>query len=175
MKRPAIAAAAAFILIGFSAVATTAQEVRDDVTETIETFKAEDPGMADWFEKAHGYAVYPNVGKGGFIVGGGHGTGQVFRGGELIGESEISMLSVGLQVGGQEYSEVIFFQNAEALARLTSSRMEFGAGVSAVAVDRGVSADASYRNGIAVFTRTKGGAMAEASMSGQKFDYKPYN
>ena len=151
-----------------------AQDVRDDVTETIETFKAADPGMASWFESAYGYAVFPNVGKGAFIVGGGHGTGQVFRQGQLIGKSDITMLSVGLQIGGQEFSEVIFFQNEATLNRLIDSSLEFGAGVSAVALASGVSADASYRNGVAVFTRTKGGVMAEVSLSGQKFDFVAY-
>jgi lipid-binding SYLF domain-containing protein len=130
--------------------------------------------MVQWFDDAYGYAVFPNVGKGGFIVGAGHGTGQVFKGGELIGEAEMSMLSVGLQIGGQSFSEVIFFQNAEGLQRLIESKLEFGADLSAIAVTTGASSSAAYRNGVAVFTRAKGGMMAEASIGGQKFDYTAY-
>ncbi|MFV1988782.1 MAG: YSC84-related protein [Gemmatimonadota bacterium] len=174
MKRRLPALAAGILLLAIHVGSLRAQEVRDDVTETIETFRAGDSGMASWFNGAYGYAVFPNVGKGGFIVGAGHGTGQVFKGDELIGKAEISMLSVGLQIGGQSYSEVIFFENAEVLQRLIDSKLEFGAAVSAVALTSGASADASYRNGVAVFTRAKGGAMAEASMSGQKFDYTAY-
>jgi lipid-binding SYLF domain-containing protein len=170
---PALAAGA--LLLATHTASVSAQEVRSDVTETIQTFRTGDAGMAAWFDDAYGYAVFPNVGKGGFIVGAGHGTGQVFQGGVLIGEAEMSMLSVGLQIGGQSYSEVIFFQNANVLQRLIDSQLEFGAGISAVVLASGASADASYRNGVAVFTRPKGGAMAEASIGGQKFDYTPYD
>ncbi|MDX1395251.1 MAG: lipid-binding SYLF domain-containing protein [Gemmatimonadota bacterium] len=169
-----VAALAALAALAGTAGAT-AQEVREDVTETIETFKSANESMSRWFEDSHAYAVFPNVGKGGLIVGAGHGTGQVFRGGALIGEAEISMLSVGLQIGGQEFSEVVFFQNAEALGRLTGGKLEFGAGMSAIAVNEGASTGGAFRNGLAVFTRVKGGAMVEASVNGQKFDYKAYD
>lgn len=173
MKRAVSGLAVLVTFLG--AAPASGQEVREDVVETIETFRQADPGMASWFEDAYGYAVFPNVGKGAFIVGGGHGTGQVFRQGELIGKSDITMVSVGLQIGGQSFSEVIFFQNEETLNRLIDSSLEFGAGVSAVVLASGVSADASYRNGVAVFTRTKGGAMAEVSIGGQKFDFVAYD
>jgi hypothetical protein len=47
--------------------------------------------------------------------------------------------------------------------------------VSAVALKAGASADADYKDGVAVFTLSKGGAMAEASVGGQKFSYEPMN
>lgn len=163
------------LVAAFTAVPSAAQEVRQDVHETIEAFKAADPGIAQWFNGAYGYAVFPNVGKGAFFIGGGHGTGQVFRQGELIGKADVTMVSFGLQFGGQAFSEIIFFQNEETLNRLIDSSLEFGAGVSAVVLASGVSADASYRNGVAVFTRTKGGAMAEISIGGQKFDFEGFH
>jgi lipid-binding SYLF domain-containing protein len=171
--RPILAHIALFAAI--TVVPAGAQEVREDVLRTIEEFKAADPGIAPWFNSAYGYAVFPNVGKGAFFVGGGHGTGQVFRQGELIGKSDVTMVSFGLQFGGQAFSEIIFFQNEETLNRLIDSSLEFGAGVSAVVLASGVSADASYRNGVAVFTRTKGGAMAEISIGGQKFDFVAFD
>ena len=170
---PTTATLAALVAV-LGAGGAAAQEVRGDVSETIATFKDASESMARWFAESHAYAVFPNVGKGGLIIGAGHGTGQVFKGSELIGEAEISMVSVGLQVGGQAFSEVVFFQNAESLARLTGGKLEFGAGVSAVAVESGASSDAAFRNGLAVFTRVKGGAMVEASVSGQKFEFTPY-
>ncbi|MDH3731953.1 MAG: lipid-binding SYLF domain-containing protein [Gemmatimonadota bacterium] len=157
-----------------AAEALGAQDVRDDVTETIDAFVEADEGMEEWFETAHAYAVLPNVGKGGFIVGAAHGTGQVFEGGDLIGELEMALVSVGLQIGGQSYSEVIFFQNEGALQRLIDGNLEFSSAVSAVIVTSGVAASANYSNGLAVFTRPKGGAMAEASLAGQKFEFTPY-
>lgn len=145
-----------------------------NAAETIATFKAKDPGMARFFDKAYGYAVFPSVGKGGIGVGGAHGKGLVFEGGAPIGRSSLSQLTIGFQLGGQVYSEIIFFKDKVALEDFKRGNFEMGAQVSAVALTAGASADASYNGGVAVFTMAKGGLMYEASVGGQKFSYKPY-
>ena len=104
-------------------------------------------------------------------VGGATGRGVVYEKGEVIGYSRMSQASIGFQLGGQSYAEVIFFQTKEALERFTGGNFEFGAQASAVALTAGVSADVNYRNGVAVFTQANGGLMYEASIGGQKFDY----
>jgi lipid-binding SYLF domain-containing protein len=124
------------------------------------------------FEEEYGFAIFPTVGKGGFIVGGGGGAGSVYERGKLIGTAKLKFLSVGAQVGGQSYIEVIFFENKASLDKFTSDSFEFGAQATAIAVTAGAAADADYQDGIAVFTMPKKGLMAEASVSGQKFKYK---
>lgn len=144
-----------------------------DVAQAIEEVKASDPGLQRFFERSHGYVVFPSVGKGGFVVGGAHGKGLVYEGGQLIGEAEMTQVNVGFQLGGQSYIEIIFFQGSEDLDRFKANKLEFGAQASAVAITAGASADVDYSKGVAVFTKIKGGLMYEASLGGQNFDFKP--
>ena len=165
----------------------------DSFSRTIDTFKSS-PQVQPFFEDAYGYAVFPTVGKGGFVVGAAHGRGQVYRKGKVTGTSSVTKLSVGLQAGGQAFSEIIFFQDSRAYEEFTSGNFEFGAGVSAVAITVGAQAEAGsggstagasvgpatgtqaptrYTKGMAVFVHTKGGLMYEASIGGQKFSFTP--
>lgn len=144
-----------------------------EVAKAIAAFKTKDPGLKRFFDKAAGYAVFPNVGKAGLGVGGAFGDGKVYRAGKYIGDTSLAQISFGLQLGGQAYSEVIFFGTSAALDNFTEGNFEFSAQVSAVAVTTGASADADYDGGIAVFTLAKGGLMYEASVGGQKFSFTP--
>ncbi|XAM00510.1 YSC84-related protein [Phycisphaeraceae bacterium D3-23] len=144
-----------------------------NVQSTIQEFTARDVGMAALFDQAHGYAVFPSVGKGGFVVGGAYGRGQAFENGELIGYCKLEQGTVGLQAGGQAYSEVIFFEDQIALDRFRYNSLELSAQVSAVAATAGASADARYSNGVMVFTMPRGGLMFEASVGGQGFTFEP--
>jgi len=145
-----------------------------DVRDTIERFKQVDSGISEFFENAAGYVVFPNIGKAGFGVGGAHGNGEVFESGKVIGKASMTQVTIGLQVGGQEYSEVIFFEEKLDLQRFTQGSLELAAQVSAVAITAGAADGANYKDGVVVFTQTKAGLMAEASVGGQKFSYQPY-
>ena len=135
-------------------------------------FIATDHLMSAIFDKAVGYVIFPNVGKGGIGLGGAAGNGAVYEGNKLIGMAKLSQLSIGFQAGGQAYSEVIFFESKESLQRFKDSKFEFAAQVSAVAVKTGASGNAKYTNGVMVFTMQKGGLMYEASVGGQKFKFE---
>jgi len=141
--------------------------------ETIARFKRADPSMKRFFDGAHGYAVFPTVGKAGLGVGGAYGEGEVYEQGKLVGTSSLTQLTIGLQLGAQGYSEIVFFADKRALSDFQGGNFELSAQASAVAVTAGASADASYDNGVAIFTMTKGGLMYEASVGGQKFGYTP--
>jgi len=164
----------------------------DPYADTIELFKHAGESAA-FFDKSYGYAVFPTIGKGGLVVGGAHGTGRVYRHGTYVGDSAMNQLSVGLQAGGQAYSQILFFQDQRAFDEFTRGNFEFGADVGAIAITAAASARAGttgagatasggkkdaatagqYHKGIAVFTIAKGGAMYEVSVAGQKFSYKP--
>ncbi len=139
----------------------------------IARFKARDPSMREFFNQGYAYAVFPSVGKGAIGVGGAYGTGVVFEKGEPIGYCDLTQGSIGFQLGGQAYSEIIFFERSSALRHFKSGNLEFAAQASAVAVSAGASADANYENGVVVFTMSTGGLMFEASVGGQKFNYEP--
>lgn len=150
------------------------QGVEDpEVAEAIAAFKNKDSTMKVFFQKAYGYAVFPTVGKGGMGIGGAYGKGKVFVKGELIGSASLSQVTIGFQLGGQAYREIIFFRDKAALKRFTRGNFELGAQASAVAATAGASADAAYSDGVAVFTLAKGGLMYEATVGGQKFSFTP--
>ena len=144
----------------------------EDAEVTVELFRLGDPGMKEFFDTAYGYAVFPDVGKGAVGVGGAYGRGVVYEQGKHIGYCDLTQGTVGLQLGGQAYREIIFFERKSALDRFRVGDLVFAAQVSAVAANAGASADADYSNGVVVFTMARGGLMAEASVGGQQFRYE---
>jgi lipid-binding SYLF domain-containing protein len=139
----------------------------------VQTAKKTDPGLQKFFDTATGYAVFPSVGKGAVGVGGAYGRGELFEGGKRVGYCTLKQASIGLALGGQSYTELIFFEDKPALDRFKSGNFAFAAQVSAVALKSGVSANAKYANGVAVFTMGEAGLMYEASVGGQKFSFEP--
>ncbi|HEX5130734.1 MAG TPA: YSC84-related protein [Usitatibacter sp.] len=158
----------------FTIAPSTASDLHEDVVETIAEFKKKDPKIEKFFAGAAGYAVFPSVAKGAIGFGGARGNGELLVGGKAIGKTTLSQVTVGFQLGGQKYSEIIFFEKQAPLDGFKNGDFAFAAEASAVALTSGASANAAYRNGVAVFTMAKGGLMYEASVGGQKFDYKPY-
>lgn len=148
-------------------------QLKDEVSETISNFKKADSTIGPLFESAAGYAVLPKIAKGGFIVGGARGTGLVFDQGKLLGHVTMSQATLGAQVGGQSFSQVIFFETAEALKNFQNSEFTMNAQIGAVAAGEGVAKNAKYTQGVAVFTLARSGLMAEASVGGQKFTFSP--
>lgn len=141
------------------------------VASAIITAKEKDSTLAGWFDTAYAYAVFPKVGKGGLGVGGARGKGLIIRGDRILGDTVLTQLTLGLQIGGQIYSEFIMFKDKPAFDNFSRGNFEMGAQLSAVTLAMGASADASYDKGVAVFTIAVGGLMYEASISGQKFSY----
>lgn len=139
--------------------------------EAILRAKQKDPDIERWFTSAYAYAVFPRVAKGAIGVGGAHGKGIVIVGDDRVGDTSLSQITIGLQLGGQVYAEFIMFKDQAALGNFQRGNFEFGASLSAVALQAGASLDASYDGGVAVFTIAEGGLMFEASVGGQKFKY----
>jgi lipid-binding SYLF domain-containing protein len=138
-----------------------------------EAFVNTDPLMSSLFSSSYGYAIFPNIGKGAIGVGGAAGNGVVYQGGNIIGSAKMKQVTVGFQLGGQKYREVIFFENRAALDHFKENSFELSAQASAVAVTKGASTNVKYRDGVMVFTQEKGGLMYEASVGGQKFKFIP--
>ncbi|HMF39959.1 MAG TPA: lipid-binding SYLF domain-containing protein [Polyangia bacterium] len=175
MKRSALAAAALLTLFGIARSGLAADdELVPEARQTISTYRRIDPGMGDFFRRSAGYVVFPGIGKGGYIVGGAHGTGVLFENGVPAGKVTLNQVTVGAQIGGQEFSEIIFLEMPRTLAEFKQGKVNLSAQASAVALDQGAAAVAKFRNGVAVFTHMKGGLMAEASVGGQQFKYEPF-
>lgn len=137
--------------------------------QALAEFTAKDPSVQSFIDQSVGYVVIPTVGKAGFGIGGARGKGVLYENGAVTAVVTLSQLSIGFQWGGQAYSEFLFFQDTPTLNDFKQGNYELGAQASAVAVTAGVSADAAFVNGMAIFTRAKGGLMYEASVGGQKF------
>ena len=168
------------IAAGFATnlVADDKHEEKAELTASVNEAKAEflkqDDSLKGVFDKAAGCVIFPSVSKGAIGVGGAKGTGQVFDKGKVVGEATLTQVTVGLQFGGQVYSELIFFEDKTSLDNFKKGNMELSAQVSAVAATAGASKNAKYEKGVMVFTMAKGGLMYEASVGGQKFNYTAY-
>ncbi len=176
MKRllyPILLAVAVLTSAPFVSAGDKEESMDERVKDAIDLFQSRDSSMKELFQKSYGYAVFPDIAKGAIGIGGAHGKGLVFEKGKLIGKASLSQATIGFQLGGQVYAEVIFFEKQSALEDLKANEFTFSAQVSAVAAAEGASANARYRNRVAVFTLAKGGLMYEASIGGQKFKFKP--
>lgn len=148
-------------------------ELSSDVQNAMSKARAADPSLQTFLDRAYGYAIFPTVGKGGAGVGGAYGKGEVFERGVKIGYCDLSQATIGLQLGGQAYTEVIAFENKAALDNFKSGKLKFAAQATAVALKSGASANAKYTDGVSVFTTNESGLMAEAAIGGQSFSFLP--
>ena len=162
-----------FLAIGLNAQSNKDQKIIKDANKAKDKLMKMEVGLDQFFTNSAGYVVFPNVGKGGFIIGGASGNGVVYENGIIIGMADLKKLSVGLQAGGQAITEIIFFETEADLAEFKEGDFEFSAEASAVALKSGIAVNAKYRDGVAVFALPKAGLMADASVGGQKFAYKP--
>jgi lipid-binding SYLF domain-containing protein len=163
-----------FALLAIGTLAPVRAQDKDAkaVADAIAVFKG-DADLAKWFDTAYGYAVFPSITKAAVVVGGAGGSGRVFEKGTYIGDAHVSQATIGAQLGGESFSEAIFFETKAALDRFKENKIEMSAGLSAVAASEGKTKDAKYADGVAVFTHAKKGLMAEASVGGQKFKFTP--
>lgn len=146
----------------------------EDATEAKSMLLKANSELEEFFENSAGYVIFPNVGKGGFIVGGASGNGVVYENGTAVGMADLKKLNIGFQAGGQAIIEVIFFETSVDLDRFKSENFEFSAETSAVALKSGIAFNAKYKDGVAVFALPKAGLMADASVGGQRFEYRPF-
>ncbi len=145
----------------------------EDVSSAMARFKRDDASLQGRLDKALGYAIFPDIGKGGLIAGGAYGKGELYEKGAKVGYCDLTQGTIGLQLGGQTYSQLILFSEQAAIDRFKSNKFAFSANASAVAVKAGAAAAANYADGVMVFTQTKGGLMYEASLGGQQFTFQP--
>lgn len=161
------------VLAGCGSAKKTGDDLISDAMEEKAMIEREHPMMTEYFNSAEGYAIFPNVGKGAYIIGGASGNGVVYDDGAMVGYADLKQVDVGLQLGGKAFVEVLFFETQEALERFKRGGYELSANASAVILDEGFSEDLEFREGVAVVTVPKGGAMAGISVGGQRFDFTP--
>ncbi|MSR34290.1 MAG: hypothetical protein EXS12_05775 [Phycisphaerales bacterium] len=178
-----LAICASIILALFTTVnCSTIPETKADrdaltasVTATIARAKAKDASLEKFFNENYGYAIFPEVGNGGVGLAFSYGRGQVFQGDKMSGYCDLSKGTIGLTLGGQTFSELIFFKDKEKYEGFINGKFAFAANASAVAVATGVGGSAPYVDGVAIFITNSSGLMFDASIGGQQFNFKPLN
>ncbi len=176
MKTLKTMATICLMLVAFSSNAQNDKhkELMADADKAKMTLLNKDAGLQQYFDNASGYVIFPNVGKGGLIIGGASGNGIVYTDGNAVGTANLKKLNVGFQAGGQAVIEVIFFETEAALQNFMEGNFQFAAEASAVIAEEGKSKNVNYNDGVMVFALPKAGLMADASVGGQKFGYKPF-
>ncbi len=159
--------------LSFAQIGGWNPELENESIEAMQSMIEKAPKLQSFHDKAYGCAIFPKVTKAGLGIGGAGGKGIVYKDKGIVGSAKLIQASLGLQAGGQQYSEVIFFENQESFDRFTNGNLKFDAQASAVAITEGASVDVAYQNGVAVFTQVKGGLMFEASIGGQHFKFDP--
>lgn len=165
-----------FLLQAFGIQAQTddEKEIIKDAKEAKAAFTREDPEMSKYFANAEGYVIFPNVGKGAYVVGGAAGNGAVYENGNLVGMAKLRQVDIGAQIGGQAYRQAILFSSEAALLRFKEGNYEVAANASAVVLEEGKAKSIDFQDGVAIVTMPKAGAMVEISVGGQKFEYKAF-
>jgi lipid-binding SYLF domain-containing protein len=157
--------------------APTSERGKDDLIaagqQALTEMRNADSSLTPFLDKGYGHAIFPSVGSGGFIVGGGWGRAAVYEQGNLIGFADMTKANVGLTAGGQRFKQLIVFQDKASLDRFKSNQLALDANASAVALTTGAAASANYRNGVAIFVQPIGGLMVEANVGGQQFRFSP--
>jgi lipid-binding SYLF domain-containing protein len=146
--------------------------IHQEVVGALHHMQARDPSLSEALKKAYGYAVLPNVGKATAVLGAAFGVGEVFERGRVSGYAAVVQLTIGLQLGGQTYHELIIFDSKQAYDTFKSGKVSFAANASAVIISAGAAASKG-KPGMRVFVAPEGGLMLEAAIGGQKLIYKP--
>jgi lipid-binding SYLF domain-containing protein len=148
-------------------------DLKDAASAALKEMKAQDPSLGGFLAGSSGYVVFPHIGKGGYIFGGGYGRGIAYRHGTSFGYADITQASVGLQIGGQSFMQVLAFESPGDVARFTEGKFALTANASAVILKSGAAATTRYDSGVAVFLQPIGGAMVEAAVGGQQYSFRP--
>jgi lipid-binding SYLF domain-containing protein len=150
------------------------QSLHSEAQGALEGMQAQDPALSQLLDQAAGYAVFPNVSKGGALVGGAYGRGVLYEGGEIVGYTELNQASIGAQLGGQSFSELILFRDRQALDRFKTGSIDVETQASAVLLQRGAATGARFGNqAVLVILAPKAGLMVDLTVAGQKFNYEP--
>lgn len=142
------------------------------VNTTVAAFKEKQPTSKKLFASAYAYAIFPTVTRGAFGIGGAYAEGGMYQGGKLVGKTSLTAVTIGLGAGGESYSQVIFFKDKAAYERFVEGRLEVAARANAVFLEKGISGEPPYVEGVLILAQTKAGLMADASVGGQKFTFE---
>lgn len=166
--------ALAIVPAAFAKEPPTLEEMKASGNKALQEFKEQGPIIQQYLDKAYGYVIFPVIGQGGFILGGGHGSGgMVYERGNLVGTATVTHVSIGAQIGGQKFRQLIFIEDKATMDRFKQGKIELDADASAVMAQAGTSTGANFTGGMAIFTKPVAGAMAKATVGTQILNFTP--
>jgi len=162
------------LVVGCSTAPRT-QEARDelvrDAAVALSDWNRQAPGIESFAWAGYGYVMFPGIGKGGVGIGAGYGRGVVYEHTRHVGFADLSQGSLGLLIGGQSYQELIVFDDKATMERFKHGQFDLSADSTGVMVKWGYTTRVRLIEGVTVFFRPIGGAMVEATVSGQRFSF----
>ena len=161
-----------FMALGMSAQSEDDKKIMTDADTAKTEILTAEYGLDKFVTDSKGYVIFPNVGEGALILGGASGNGVLYENGVPVGMADLKKIDIGLQAGGQTFTEIIFFETEEALDNFKEGNFELSAEASAVALEKGKTYKVNYNDGVMIFTKPKKGLMADISIGGQKFDFE---
>lgn len=168
----------AILLTGCATAPQTRAErenLRNRAETTIQEMTTRNPAIADAIRNAPAYAVFPSVGKGGVLVGGAYGKGILYEGGRASGYVSLQQASLGAQLGGQSFAELLLLRTPGEIADVKSGRYSVGADASAVILTAGAAGSTTFDPNTTVFVMPRGGLMVDISISGQQLKYQSFS
>lgn len=160
---------------GAPTTATQRENLEQSAQATLAKMQTRDPTLRGILEDAPAYLVFPSVGKGGALVGGAFGRGILYEDGQATGYVELSQASLGAQLGGQTFAQLIVVRDEATVQKIKAGKFDLGAGVSAIALTAGAAGATSLDADTSVFVMPIGGLMVDVSVSGQRLRVFPYD
>jgi lipid-binding SYLF domain-containing protein len=176
MKKVLLAVAAVLAVPSCASTPKSAGEqhtLENKAVATLNEMQQRSPGLSNALQSAYAYAVFPDVGKGAFIVGGAGGVGVLYEHGMPTGNVKISKASFGASVGAESMAELVILGDQNAVNQLKSGSFDLGANVQAVVLTSGGAAPTGTVRGTRVFIMPRGGAMVDVSVAGQRISFEP--
>ena len=172
-RRPlALVMMAMLTLYAAPALAASAQEIDRKATAALQKLYATTPEAKKLASKAKGILIFPDIVKGGFIIGGQFGDGALRVNGTTVNYYRSVAGSYGLQACVQSFGYALMFMDDASLAYLDKSDgWEIGSGPSVVVVDKGAGktlSSTTLRSGVYAFIFSQKGLMAGIGLQGSK-------
>ncbi|HEX3019808.1 MAG TPA: hypothetical protein VHP36_05885 [Chitinispirillaceae bacterium] len=147
--------------------------IHNEATAALNRLQNKHADLKKQIEKSYGYAVFPYVGRAGVVLGGAYGQGEVYESGIPVGFATLSQITVGIQVGGQTFTEVLIFHNKKSLDEFKrQGKVGFSANASAVMIKAAATATSKVSD-VSARAYSIGGMLLEASLGGSKFMFIP--
>lgn len=149
-----------------------ARKIEAESRDALNRLYAKNPFARDLASRSQGVLVFPEMTKGGLLIGGAWGDGALYDRGRSAGYYRSISASYGLEAGLQKYGYALFLMDQNAINKLNrSGGWELGSEPNLTIVDTGVAGSLStttYDKGSVAIFFDQRGLMGGISVQGTK-------